>query len=43
MELIPHLHDIITTQAHIPIMFVAVGLFLWGIIVIYLGVRKGTI
>jgi len=43
MELIPHLYDIITTQAHIPIMFVGVGLFLWGIIVIYFEVRKGQI
>jgi len=40
MELIPHLHDIIATQIHIPIMLIGVGLFLWGIFVICAEVRK---
>jgi len=40
MELIPHLHDIIATQAHIPVMLIGVGLFLWGIVVICVEIRK---
>jgi hypothetical protein len=40
VELIPHVYDIITTQVHIPIMLVGVGLYLWGIFVIYSEIKK---
>jgi hypothetical protein len=40
MNLITNLHDIITTQAHIPFMLAGVGLFLWGVVIVYIELRK---
>ena len=40
MNLITNLHDILATQAHIPLMLAGAGLFLWGTMIVYIELRK---